>query len=108
MRTTAISTFEANARVNGVMESSSRFISQELELEVSEAKSAAAQPQERKFLGFSFPAGSGVKRTISPKTLERFKQRIRLITRRAKGVSIRTTTEEPATCMWGIAAPRCL
>jgi hypothetical protein len=52
-----------------------------------------AQPQERKFLGFSFTADPDFKRTIAPKSLGRFKQRIRDITRRAKGVSIKTTME---------------
>src|ERR1700692_2766224 len=60
-----------------------------------------ARPQERKFLGFSFTAGPDIKRTIAPKSLERFKQRIREITRRAKGVSIKTTMEELATYMRG-------
>ena len=46
-------------------------------LKVNEAKSAVARPQERKFLGFSFATGPEVKRTIAPKSLERFKQRIR-------------------------------
>ena len=45
----------------------------------------------------SFTAGPGIKRTIAPKSLERFKQRIREITRKAKGVSIKTTMEELAT-----------
>src|SRR5258708_2251050 len=85
----------------GVMESISRFISQKLKLKVNEAKSAVARPQERKFLGFSFTAGPGIKRTIAPKSLERFRQRIREITRKAKGVSIKTTMEELATYMRG-------
>ena len=84
-----------------VMESISRFITQKLRLKVNEAKSAVARPQERKFLGFSFTAGPDIKRTIAPKSLERFKQRIREITRRAKGVSIKTTMEELATYMRG-------
>jgi len=37
-----------------VMESVTRFITQELKLKVNEAKSAVARPQERKFLGFRF------------------------------------------------------
>src|SRR3984893_12465929 len=77
-----------------VMESITRFITQKLKLKVNEAKSAVARPQERKFLGFSFTAGPEVKRTIAPKALDRFKQRIREITRRAKGVSMKTTMEE--------------
>src|ERR1700687_2515814 len=84
-----------------VMESISRFITQKLKLKVNEAKSAVARPQERKFLGFSFTAGPDIKRTIAPKSLDRFKQRIRDITRRAKGVSIKTTMEELAQYMRG-------
>jgi hypothetical protein len=60
-----------------------------------------ARPQERKFLGFSFTAGPDTKRTIAPKSLERFKRRIREITRRAKGVSIKTTMEELVPYMRG-------
>jgi RNA-directed DNA polymerase len=84
-----------------VMESVTRFIRQKLKLKVNEAKSAVARPQERKFLGFSFTAGPEVKRTIAPKALDRFKGRIREITRRAKGVSIETTIEELAPYMRG-------
>src|SRR6202049_4738671 len=84
-----------------VMESITRFITQKLKLKVNEAKSAVARPQERKFLGFSFTAGPDIKRTIAPKSLERFKQRIRDITRRAKGVSMKTTMEELAPYMRG-------
>src|ERR1039458_9530355 len=68
---------------------------------IYEAKSAVARPQERKFLGFSFAAGPDTKRTIAPKSLERFKKRIREITRRAKGVSIMTTMAELAPYMRG-------
>src|ERR1700756_4649016 len=84
-----------------VMESITRFITQKLKLKVNEAKSAVARPQERKFLGFSFTTGPDIKRRIAPKSLERFKRRIRDITRRAKGVSIKTTMEELATYMRG-------
>src|SRR5499426_1660652 len=84
-----------------VMKSIKRFIMQKLKLKVNEAKSAVARPQERKFLGFSFTAGPDIKRRIAPKSLERFKQRIREITRRAKGVSIKTTMEELVSYMRG-------
>ena len=84
-----------------VMESIARFITQKLKLKVNQAKSAVARPQERKFLGFGFTAGPDIKRTIAPKSLERFKQRIRDITRRAKGVSITATMEELAPYMRG-------
>jgi RNA-directed DNA polymerase len=84
-----------------VMESITRFITHKLKLKVNESKSAVARPQERKFLGFSFTAGPELKRVIAPKALERFKRRIREITRRAKGVSIQTTIKELASYMRG-------
>ena len=84
-----------------VMESITRFITQELKLKVNETKSAVARPQERKFLGFSFTHGPEIKRTIAPKALERFKQRIREVTLRAKGVSLETTIAELASYLRG-------
>jgi RNA-directed DNA polymerase len=84
-----------------VMESVTQFITQKLKLKVNEAKSAVARPQERKFLGFSFTSGPEIKRTIAPKALERFKTRIREVTRRAKGVSLETTIAELAPYMRG-------
>jgi len=84
-----------------VMESITRFITHKLKLKVNEAKSAVAKPQERKFLGFSFTAGPEVKRVVAPKALDRFKRRIRDITRQAKGVSIKTTIAELASYMRG-------
>ena len=84
-----------------VMNSVTRFITQKLQLKVNETKSAVARPQERKFLGFSFTNGPAVKRAIAPKALDRFKDRIREITRRAKGVSIKSTVEELARYMVG-------
>ena len=84
-----------------VMESITRFITHRLKLKVNEAKSAVARPQERTFLGFSFIVSPAVKRVIAPQALDRFKQRVREITRRAKGVSIETTMAELAPYMRG-------
>ena len=84
-----------------VMKSVTRFITQKLRLKVNETKSAVARPQERKFLGFSFSASPEAKRVIAPQALDRFKQRIREITRRAKGVSMKTTIEELAPFIRG-------
>lgn len=84
-----------------VMKSVRSFITQQLKLKVNESKSAVARPQERKFLGFSFTAGPEIKRAIAPKALTRFKDRIREITRQAKGISIETTVKRLATYMVG-------
>ena len=83
------------------MASITRFITTKLKLKVNEAKSAVARPQERKFLGFTFTDQQEVKRAIAPKALERFKRRIREITRRAKSVSIEMTIAELAPYMRG-------
>jgi RNA-directed DNA polymerase len=84
-----------------VMGSITRFIAHKLKLKVNETKSAVARPQERKYLGFSFSTGPDIKRIIAPKSVNRFKQRIREITRRAKGVSFEATMEELAPYMRG-------
>ncbi len=84
-----------------VMDSITRFITQRLKLKVNDKKSAVARPQERKFLGFSFTDGPEVRRRIAPKAVERFKERIREITRQAKGVSLETTMAKLAPYMRG-------
>jgi RNA-directed DNA polymerase len=84
-----------------VMKSITSFITRQLKLKVNENKSAGARPQERKFLGFSFTDGPEVKRAIAPKALDRFKDRIRAITRQAKGISMKSTVEQLARYMVG-------
>ena len=84
-----------------VMESVKRFISKRLQLKVNEQKSAVARPQQRKFLGFSFSNGPQIRRTIAPKAVERFKERIREITRPARGRSLEQTMVVLAPYMRG-------
>src|SRR5438477_3351804 len=84
-----------------VMKSVTRFITAKLKLTVNQQKSAVARPWDRKFLGFSFTAGPEVKRVIAPKAVDRFKRKIREITGRAKGVSMKTTMEELAPYLRG-------
>ena len=84
-----------------VMLSITRFITQRLKLKVNEAKSAVARLRERKFLGFSFTDGPEIRRAIAPKAVVRFKDKIREITRQAKGISIETTVKRLATYMVG-------
>ena len=72
-----------------VMDGVSRFISRTLKLKVNTSKSAVARPKDRKFLGFSFTGGQGPKRRIAPKALSRMKERVRELTRRGKGMSLR-------------------
>jgi RNA-directed DNA polymerase len=84
-----------------VMDRVTRFITMQLKLTVNASKSAVARPQDRKFLGFTFTAGPEVRRALAPKAVDRFKARVRDITRRAKGVNIETTIAELAPYMRG-------
>jgi RNA-directed DNA polymerase len=76
------------------MESLKRFITTKLKLKVNEQKSAVARPWERKFLGFSFTWNREPKRRIAPKAVLRFKQRVRELTSRTRGVKVEKMAEE--------------
>jgi len=84
-----------------VMESLKRFITTKLKLKVNESKSAVAEPWERKFLGFSFTWAESPKRRIAPKAVERFKERVRELTGRTRGVSIEQMAKELAQYLRG-------
>src|SRR5437660_10128639 len=77
-----------------VMESITRFITTKLKLKVNAQKSAVAQPGERKFLGFSFTFNREPKRRIAPKAVLRFKERVRELTSRTRGISTERMVEE--------------
>jgi hypothetical protein len=53
-----------------------------------------ARPWERMFLGFSFTSGTMPKRRIAAKALTRFTARIRILTRRTRGISLATMVRE--------------
>ncbi len=71
-----------------VMESLRRFITGKLKLKVNAEKSAVARPWQRQFLGFSFTSAHQPKRRIAPKALKRFKERVRVLTQRTRGISL--------------------
>jgi RNA-directed DNA polymerase len=77
-----------------VMESVTRFIATKLKLKANEKKSAVARPWERKFLGFSFTNAGIPKRRIASKAVDRFKERVRELTSRTRGVSVERMAEE--------------
>jgi len=84
-----------------VMASVSSFITRRLKLKVNGEKSAVARPADRKFLGFSFTSEREPRRRIAPKAIERFKRRVRELTRRTRGVSIEKMVEELSTYLRG-------
>jgi RNA-directed DNA polymerase len=77
-----------------VMESLTRFITAKLKLKVNQQKSAVARPWARKFLGFSFTSAGIPKRRIAPKAVDRFKERVRELTSRTRGVSTERMSED--------------
>jgi RNA-directed DNA polymerase len=76
------------------MASITAFITCKLKLRVNQQKSAVARPWQRKFLGFSFTLHREPQRRIAPKAILRFKERIRELTRRTRGVSVEKVAEE--------------
>ncbi|WP_371747385.1 group II intron reverse transcriptase/maturase [Caballeronia sp. Sq4a] len=71
-----------------VMAGLKAFLTSRLKLKVNDAKSAVARPHTRKFLGFTFLHRAQTKRRIAPKALDRFKDRVRELTQRTRGISI--------------------
>jgi RNA-directed DNA polymerase len=78
-----------------------RFITTRLKLKVNVAKSAVATGRDRTFLGFSFTHGQRPKRRLADKTLVRFRARVRTLTRRVRGVSLRHMVKELAAYLLG-------
>jgi RNA-directed DNA polymerase len=77
-----------------VMASVTRFVTQRLKLRVNASKSAVDQPSRRKFLGFSFTPGTAPpRRRIAPQALARCKAKVRELTRRTRGTSLKQVVE---------------
>lgn len=75
-----------------VMASVGRFIERHLRLKVNQAKSAVARPEDRHFVGFSLrrnPEDGTVEVFLSKRSKERIDARIRELTPRAWGQSLR-------------------
>src|ERR1700704_2906172 len=77
-----------------VMESIAQFLAKRLKLKINKAKSAVAKPSVRKFLGFSFTGGKEPRRRIAPQAIDRFKARVRELTRRTCGKSLSQVAKE--------------
>jgi len=71
-----------------VMASLTRFIERRLKLQVNAHKSAVARPWQRSFLGFTVTDEVQPRRRIAEKALARFKDRVRDLTRRHRGVNL--------------------
>src|ERR671939_1476533 len=83
-----------------VMAGVERFLARRLRLKVNTVKSAVALPWQRKFLGFSFTSGTS-RRRIAPQALARFKSRVRELTRRTRGASLKQIIGEVSRYLVG-------
>ena len=84
-----------------VMESITKFLSKKLRLKVNEEKSAVGRPWQRKFLGFTFTNQKEPRRRIAPAALKRVKDKIRKLTCRKRGHSLRQIIEELTSYLRG-------
>jgi len=84
-----------------VMASVEQFLHRRLKLKINRAKSAVARPSERKFLGFSFTSETEPRRRIAPQALVKLKSRVRALTRRTGGRSLKRTIAELARYLLG-------
>ena len=75
-----------------VMASVTEFLEKKLKLRVNREKSAVAHVEQRKFLGHRLLRGGRL--GIAPKSIERFKEKVRKITRRNRGVKLERVIEE--------------
>jgi RNA-directed DNA polymerase len=77
-----------------VMEGITRYLTTKLKLKVNQAKSAVARPSARKFLGFRFTSGKSARRRVASKAILRFKEKIRELTCRTRGISMEQRAKE--------------
>jgi RNA-directed DNA polymerase len=75
-----------------VMSSVTRFLEQRLRLRVNRVKSAVDYVGKRKFLGYRILGGKGL--GVHPKSVNRFKDKVRRMTRRNRGRSLAQVVKE--------------
>jgi RNA-directed DNA polymerase len=83
------------------MTSIERFLSNRLKLRINKVKSAISRPVKRKFLGFSFTNWKQPRRRIAPQSLDRFRSRVRELTRRTRGRSLAQIVKELSVYLVG-------
>ena len=82
-----------------VLRSVSKFLNHHLKLSINQAKSAVGRPWERQSLGFTI--SSRLNRRISIKSIKRFKNKVREISRRTSGRRIEAIVRDLRRFMLG-------
>lgn len=78
-----------------ILASVTKFLERKLRLRVNQEKSGVGRPWQRQFLGFSFTNHrKEPKRRIGPKAKRKFEDRIRDLTRRNRGQSLRQIVDD--------------
>jgi len=89
----------SEAAGNRVLTSITNFIEKRLKLKVNTAKSAVDKVHNRKFLGFRLRCNGDI--TVSQQALARFKDKVRRITKRNRGISLERMIHELNTMTRG-------
>jgi group II intron reverse transcriptase/maturase len=87
-----------------VMASITRFLADTLKLKVNAAKSAVAEPWQRKFLGYSLTWHKAPKLRIAPTSRQRLEDKIREVLKGARGRSLTYTITQLNPILRGWAA----
>ena len=84
-----------------VMASITRFLKETLRLAVNVAKSAVDRPWRRSFLGYTLTAHRRPRLRVAPKSVARFKGKLRALWRQGRGRSLGRTIEDLAPILTG-------
>jgi RNA-directed DNA polymerase len=84
-----------------VMASITKFLVQRLKLTVNAAKSAVDRPWARSFLGFSMTVHKEPRLRVAPKSVVRFKGKLKDMLRRGRGRSVANTIKDLAPVVRG-------
>jgi RNA-directed DNA polymerase len=84
-----------------VMASITRFLSERLKLTVNVAKSAVDRPWKRTFLGFTMTAHKEPRLRVAPKSVVRFKGKLKTTLRQGRGRNIGRTVKDLAPILRG-------
>ena len=84
-----------------VLTSLTAFLSQRLKLKVNDAKSAVDRPWKRTFLGFTMTAHKVPRLRVAPKSVRRFKGKLKAMFREGRGRNIVRTVKDLAPVVRG-------
>lgn len=84
-----------------VLASITQYLMRKLRLKVNGSKSAVDRPWKRTFLGFTFTGRRPNRRKVSDKAILRFKEEIRRLTWRTRGVTFRRVIDELRSYLLG-------